>query len=215
MMHVIDVLLDSFTRLFRHHRYSPLEKLYSVILFISGLSLRDISERFCLTFASRESVRIWAHRSSSLFRPSKRARRLVAVDETVLKINGQICYLWAAIDVDTNEILALYASRGRGLPNAIKFLKMVLRSCDGKPIVVVDRGPWYRWALERLGITYFHETFGERNKIERWFRELKERTKRFYNNVNSKTLKSIEEIATAVAIAHNLVRIGGGEVIPT
>jgi hypothetical protein len=34
MMHVIDVLLDSFTRLFRHHRHSPLEKLYSVILFI-------------------------------------------------------------------------------------------------------------------------------------------------------------------------------------
>jgi transposase-like protein len=92
---------------------------------------------------------------------------------------------------------------------------MVLRSCDGKPIVVVDRGPWYRWALERLGITYFHETFDERNKIERWFRELKNRTKRFYNNVNSKTLKSIEEIATAVAIVHNLVRIGGGEVIPT
>jgi hypothetical protein len=116
MMHVIDVLLDSFTRLFRHHRYSPLEKLYSVILFIAGLSLRDISERFCLTYASRESV---------------------------------------------------------------------------------------------LGMTYFHETFGERNKIERWFRELKNRTKRFYNNVNSKTLKSIEEIATAVAIVHNLVRIGG------
>jgi transposase-like protein len=214
-MHVIDVLLDSFTRLFRHHRYSPLEKLYSVILFIAGLSLRDVSERFCLTFASRESVRIWAHRSSSLFKPSRRVRRLVAVDETVLKVNGQICYLWAAIDVDTNEILAIYASRGRGLPNAIKFLKMVLRSCDGKPIVVVDRGPWYRWALDRLGIIYFHETFGNRNKIERWFRELKERTKRFHNNVNSKTLKSIEEIATAVAIVHNLVRIGRGEVIPT
>jgi hypothetical protein len=30
MIHVIDVLLDSFTKLFRHHRYSPLEKLYSV-----------------------------------------------------------------------------------------------------------------------------------------------------------------------------------------
>ena len=214
-MHVIDAVLNSFTRLFRHHRYSPLEKLCSVILFIAGLSLRDVSERFCLTFASRESVRIWAHRSSSLFKPSKRVRRLVAVDETVLKINGQTCYLWAAIDIDTNEILAVYASRGRGLPNAIKFLKMVLRSCDGKPIVVVDRGPWYRWALDRLGMTYFHETFGERNRIERWFRELKNRTKRFYNNVNSKTLKSIEEIATAVAIVHKLVRIGRGEVILT
>jgi transposase-like protein len=213
-MHVIDAVLNSLASLFRFHRYSPVEKFYSVFLFIAGLSIRDLSERLCLTGASRESVRIWVHRFSSLFKPSRRKRRLVAVDETVLKINGRICYLWAAIDVDTGEILALQASRGRGLPNAIKFLKMVLRSCDGKPIVVVDRGPWYRWALERLGITYFHETFGERNKIERWFRELKNRTKRFYNNVNSKTLKSIEEIATAVAIVHNLVRIGRGEVIP-
>ena len=222
MIHVIDVVLDSFSNLFQSHRYPPLEKLYSVILFIAGLSLRYLSvrylsERLCLTGASRESVRIMVHRFSLLFKPSKRARRLVAVDETVLKINGLICYLWAAIDVDTNEILALYASRGRGLPNAIKFLKMVLRSCDGKPIVVVDRGPWYRWALDRLGLTYFHESFGERKRIERKFRfrELKNRTKRFYNNVNLKTLKSIEEIATAVAIAHNLVRIGGGEVILT
>jgi len=38
---------------------SPSEKLYSVFLFIAGLSLRDISERLCLTYASRESVRIW------------------------------------------------------------------------------------------------------------------------------------------------------------
>jgi transposase-like protein len=52
------------------------------------------------------------HRFSLLFTPSKRAKRLVAVDETVLKINGLICYLWAAIDMDTNEILAVYASRG-------------------------------------------------------------------------------------------------------
>jgi transposase-like protein len=215
MIHAIDVVLDYFSNLFRSHRYSPLEKIYSVILFIAGLSLRDLSERLCLTGASRESVRIWVHRFSSLFRPSRRVRRLVAVDETVLKVNGQICYLWAAIDVDTNEILALYASRGRGIPNAIKFLKMVLRSCDGKPIVVVDRGPWYRWASERLGMTYFHETFGNRNKIERWFREMKERTKRFYNNVNAKTLKSIEELVTAIAIMHNISRAGGEEVILT
>jgi putative transposase len=125
MMHVIDAVLESFSNLFRSHRYSPLEKLYSVILFTAGLSLRDLSERLCLTGASRESVRIWVHRFSSLFRPSSRVRRLVAVDETVLKVKGQICYLWAAIDVDTNEILAVYASRGRGIPSAIEFLRKV------------------------------------------------------------------------------------------
>jgi transposase-like protein len=140
---------------------------------------------------------------------------LVAVDKTVLKVNSQICYPWAAININTNEILALYASKGRGIPSAIKFLRKVLDSCEGKPVIVVDRGPWYRWALERLGITYFHETFGNRNRIERWFRELKNRTERFYNNINAKTLKSLEELVTAIAIMHNIIRAGGGEVIPT
>ncbi|MEM1965608.1 MAG: hypothetical protein QXH12_05790 [Candidatus Caldarchaeum sp.] len=38
-----------------------------------------------------------------------------------------------------------------------------------------------------------------RNKVERWFRKLKDRTKRFYNNINLKTVESIGEIATAIA----------------
>ena len=69
--------------------------------------------------------------------------------------------------------------------------------------------------MERLGMTYFHETLGKRNRIERWFRELKNRTKRFYNNVNSKTLKSLEDLVTATAAMHNIIRAGGEEVIPT
>jgi hypothetical protein len=30
---------------FRFHRYSPVEKIYSVFLFTAGLSFRDLSER--------------------------------------------------------------------------------------------------------------------------------------------------------------------------
>jgi transposase-like protein len=63
-------------------------------------------------------------------------------------------------------------------------------------------------------MTYFHETFGKRNRIERWFREMKERTKMFYNNVNSKKLKSLEELVIAIATVHNIIRARGGE-IPT
>jgi transposase-like protein len=37
--------------------------------------------------------------------------------------------LWAAIDVDTNEILAVYA---------IKFLRKVLDSCEDKPVIVAE-----------------------------------------------------------------------------
>jgi hypothetical protein len=39
MIHVIDVVLDSFSNLFPSHSYSPLEKLYSVILFMANISL--------------------------------------------------------------------------------------------------------------------------------------------------------------------------------
>jgi transposase-like protein len=60
--------------------------------------------------------------------------------------------------------------------------------------------------LDRLGITYIHETFGNRNRIERWFREMKDRTKRFHSNINAKTLKSLEELATATAAMHNIIR---------
>jgi hypothetical protein len=38
---------------------------------------------------------------------------------------------------------------------------------------------------------------------------------RLYNNVNSKKLKSLEELVTAIAATHNILRAGGGEVIPT
>jgi transposase-like protein len=109
--------------LFRSQRYSPVEKIYSIVFFIAGISLRDFSERFSLTGASKESVKLWVHRFSSLFMPFRRVRRFVAVDETVLKVRSQICYLWGAIDVDTNKILAVYATRGRDVPSTIEFLR--------------------------------------------------------------------------------------------
>ncbi|MEM0440353.1 MAG: DDE-type integrase/transposase/recombinase [Candidatus Caldarchaeum sp.] len=202
-MHVFDYIVGCMSRLFRFHNYSPFDKAYACLLFIAGLSLRDVSERYGLTNASRESVREWSHRLMRVFKPERRRRRIVAVDETVEKVSGRIVYLWSAIDVDTGEIIALYVSRGRSILNALTFLRKVLETCDGKPVIVVDRGPWYRWALKRLGIEYIHETFGDRNRVERWFRKLKDRTKRFYNNINSKTVKSVEEIAAAIALIHN------------
>jgi len=57
----------------------------------------------------------------------------------------------------------------------------VLKYCENKPEVVVDRGFWYKWALKRLGLKYKHETFGERNAVEGFFSLLKRRTKKFWN----------------------------------
>jgi len=72
-------------------------------------------------------------------------------------------------------------------------------------LIVVDRGPWYPWALRRPGISYF----GERNRIERRFRKLKERTRRFNNNINA-----IENLTASIATIHNILKTQQ-EVIPT
>ena len=43
-MQVIDAVLDSFSNLFRSHRYPPVEKIRSVFLFTAGLSIREMKE---------------------------------------------------------------------------------------------------------------------------------------------------------------------------
>jgi len=100
--------------------------------------------------------------------------------------------------------LAVYASWSRNIIVAMKFIRIVLDRCCNRPLIVVDRGPWYRWALDRLGIEYIHERFGRRNIVERFFGYLKQRTERFYNNINTWKIQSIEDYAATIAIIRNL-----------
>jgi transposase-like protein len=113
-------------------------------------------------------------------------RRCIAVDETKLSVKGVYVYVWSAVDVDSRELLALEASYGMSSLNALAFLRKALRMCNNKPLVIVDRGPWYRWALERLGLEYRHERFDMRNSVERFFRYLKERTAVFHHKMSAR-----------------------------
>jgi transposase-like protein len=80
--------------------------------------------------------------------------------------------------------LVIKASYGKSRLNALAFLRKALRMCTDKPLVLVDKGPWYRWAFERL--EYMYERFGIRNRVERFFRYLKERTMVFHHKMSAK-----------------------------
>jgi transposase-like protein len=100
----------------------------------------------------------------------------------------------------------------RNMLIAMKFLRIVLSRCVNKPLIIVDRGPWYRWALDRLGLKYRYQRFGLRNAAERFFGYIKQRTRRFHNNINTWKTQSIEDYA-AIAIIRNLTtltKIQGG-----
>ncbi|MGC9077005.1 MAG: hypothetical protein ACP5HT_07210 [Conexivisphaera sp.] len=76
---------------------------------------------------SHASVLNWARAIASV--PGSippRERRLVAVDETELKANGRIVHVWAAMDVDTRELLAVEATWSRSSLQALPFLRRVL-----------------------------------------------------------------------------------------
>jgi transposase-like protein len=42
-----------------------------------------------------------------------------------------------------------------------------------------------RWAFERLGLEYMYQRFGMRNRVERFFRYLKERTAVFHHKLSA------------------------------
>ena len=89
-----------------------------------------------------------------------------------MELEKKLIFVWTAIDVDTKECLAIWASEGRSSFHAYVFLKEVLKYCENKPEIVVDRF-WYKRALKRLGLKYRHETFSERNDVEASFQGLR------------------------------------------
>jgi transposase-like protein len=70
--------------------------------------------------------------------------------------------------------------------HAEAFLRKALETCTNRPMFLVDKGPWYPEAFHALGLEWIRKTFDERNRIERWFRTMKTRTRRFFNNFPAK-----------------------------
>ena len=169
----------------------PVElKIISLLDYIFHGSYRKIASKLSAAIYSITKTSIYRYvkkfQSSIKLSIKPKERTMIAVDETVIKDNGRKCYLWAALDIHTKELIAFDVSYGRSELDAIHFLAKVKARCKGKlPIVLSDKGPWYKDALSRLGFEQWTYTFNLRNAIERFFRYIKERTKIFYNNINS------------------------------
>ena len=181
LSHIIKVLEAK--KVFERKRKNMKSRALGILLYHYGLSLRK-----CRTIVSgfestsHETIRKWYHKTDTIFLVEKSYRETVAVDETKVKINGKLYILWAAIDVYSYEVLGVWITNGRASIEAYSFIKYILRKCVNQPKILVDGGPWYKPALERLNVEWEHVTFGLRNPIEQWFFILKHRIKSFYRN---------------------------------
>ena len=211
------------SHIFKRNRIALETKVLACLLYLAGLSYRGMTLQTGIIPACYRSVHYWVQKLNGITSNlPRKARRLVAMDETKQKVNGKQLFVWSAIDVESRELLAIYASYQRSSINALVFVKTVLATCEGKPVVLVDGGPWYPWALERYGLRWLHITFGERNAIERFYRTFKERTKRFYNNINARVgkIRSLDVFLSLFMLYYNhlrwhqgLRRIPGGELV--
>ena len=98
----------------------------------------------------------------------------------------------------------------------------MLEACTNKPAFIVDRGPWYLWAFRELGLEYYHETFGDRSRVERFFGSLKRRTSASFKDINARRSKiaSLDMLMNLFFVYYNGLRFHKGigrapsEVIP-
>ncbi|MBI2208908.1 IS6 family transposase [Candidatus Woesearchaeota archaeon] len=122
----------------------------------------------------------------------KKARKVIAIDETKIKINGKWAFLWCAADVNTRELIAIEVSWLRNGAVAIWFIKDVLTKCKNKKkvCIITDGAGWYPWACRLLHIKHKEVHGGKRNYVERFNRTFKDKVKDkinawsvWYNNI--------------------------------
>lgn len=180
------------------------------------LSLRNVED---LLFArgidiSYETVRYWWNRFGPLFAADIRRQRVSRMrgrrhfrwhlDEMYVKINGEMHYLWRAVDHE-GEVLESYVTKKRDKAAALAFMKKALKRhgqvdtfvTDGlksypaamRELGNIDRHEMGRWANNRVENS--HLPFRRRERAMQRFRQMRSLQKfasvhhSFYNHFNS------------------------------
>ena len=135
-----------------------------VMLYVRyPLSLRNVEDllfergyNFC-----HETVRLWWNRFGPMFAAEIRRRRVNHmrgfrhwrwhVDEMYVKLNGEMVYLWRAVDHE-GEVLESFVTKKRDKSAALAFMKKALKRHGRAETIVTDGLKSYPAAMRELGI---------------------------------------------------------------
>ena len=154
---------------FRYFRTSPEIIRLAVMMYVRfPLSLRNVEDLLHERGidVSHETVRFWWQRFGPMFAAEIRRNRVQGMrssrwrwhlDEVFVKINGEMYYLWRAVDHE-GEVLESFVTKKRNKKAALKFLKKSLKRHGPAEEIVTDRLRSYGAALSNLGIADRQET---------------------------------------------------------
>ncbi|MEO8723360.1 MAG: IS6 family transposase [Sphingobium sp.] len=202
---------------FKYFNSSPEVIRLVVMMYIRfPLSLRNVED---LLFERgidicHETVRLWWNRFGPMFAADIRRQRVNRMrgsrhwrwhlDEMYVKINGEMHYLWRAVDHE-GEMLESYVTKRRDKSAALKFIKKALKRHGRADRIVTDGLKSYPAAMRELGnldrremgqwlnnrAENSHLPFRRRERAMLRFRQMKALQKfasvhdSFYNHFNS------------------------------
>ncbi|CAD7770770.1 DDE domain protein [Candidatus Methanoperedenaceae archaeon GB37] len=137
-------------------------KILGIATYIQTSSVRRTARILSeLHPVSKTSVWNWIRKfEEKLPAVSEKKRRYsIALDETVVKSNKKVYYVYSAVDVERNELILIRAYTNRNYLVTRSFLKEVLKFCENKPKFIVDKAPWLIDALKTLDLEFEHQTF--------------------------------------------------------
>jgi putative transposase len=172
---------------------------------VAGLSLSNTVELLEALGVkrSRKAIHDWVQKAD-LQPESGKAPNQIALDETVIRINDQQFWLYAAADPQSNELLhvRLFSTTTTALTEI--FLRELRQKHDVETSeFLVDGAQHLQTALSRVGLRFQMRRHGNRNAIERIFRELKRRTSSFSNCFSHVDPETAENWLQSFARWHN------------
>ena len=130
---------------------------------------------------ARSTVHNWVHKAD-LQPDSGRSPDHVAVDETVIRLNDEQYWLYAAVDPETNDLLYTKLETTTTKVLAHSFLTELAEKHDvDDAVFLVDSSYSLHDACHRHGFDFRYEKHGNQNAVERVFREIKRQTISFSN----------------------------------
>ena len=154
---------------FRYFKTSPEIIRLAVMMYIRfPLSLRNVEDLLHERGIdiTHETVRFWWNRFGPMFAKSIRKRRVQNghysnwtwhLDEVFVRINGELHYLWRAVDHE-GEVLEAYVTKRRDRNAALRFLRKAMKRHGAPDQVVTDKLPSYKAAFRAIEYAHLEET---------------------------------------------------------
>jgi transposase-like protein len=174
-------------------------------LHLAGLSLSNTKQHLDRLGVerSRTAIHDWVQKAD--LQPDSDAEpNQIAVDETVIQLNDERHWLYAAVDPETNQFLHVRLFQTRTTQLTVLFLRELRDKQQVEHVTfLVDNAHHLTAALDRLGLRFQVVRHGNRNVVERVFREVKRRTSSFSNTFSNAALPTAESWLQAFAVWWN------------